>query len=99
MTSTPALVIFDCDGVLVDSEPISNRVLAESITEAGMPIDAEAAARSSEGMRLEDIQAEVEAGSANEKDPRDDQRPAPQPHAFAFAVTRLPIRHRLQHEA
>ena len=26
------LVIFDCDGVLVDSEPISNRVLAECLT-------------------------------------------------------------------
>ena len=30
-------VIFDCDGVLVDSEPISNRVLAECLTEAGLP--------------------------------------------------------------
>ena len=29
MTSAPALVIFDCDGVLVDSEPISNGVLAQ----------------------------------------------------------------------
>jgi HAD superfamily hydrolase (TIGR01509 family) len=32
-----ALVIFDCDGVLVDSEPISNRVLAQSLTEIGLP--------------------------------------------------------------
>ena len=32
------LVIFDCDGVLVDSEPISCRVMAEVITEAGMPV-------------------------------------------------------------
>jgi HAD superfamily hydrolase (TIGR01509 family) len=31
------LVIFDCDGVLVDSEPISNRVLAEALTEIGLP--------------------------------------------------------------
>jgi HAD superfamily hydrolase (TIGR01509 family) len=30
------LVIFDCDGVLVDSEPISNRVLAECLTEIGL---------------------------------------------------------------
>jgi len=29
------LVIFDCDGVLVDSEPIVNRVFAETLTEAG----------------------------------------------------------------
>jgi len=29
------LVIFDCDGVLVDSEAIANRVMAEHITKAG----------------------------------------------------------------
>ncbi len=32
------LVIFDCDGVLVDSEPISNRILAEDATAAGWPM-------------------------------------------------------------
>src|ERR687897_1158436 len=31
------LVIFDCDGVLVDSEPISNRILAERLTAIGLP--------------------------------------------------------------
>lgn len=31
------LVIFDCDGVLVDSEPISNRILCEMINELGLP--------------------------------------------------------------
>ncbi|GHJ34737.1 hydrolase [Streptomyces sp. TS71-3] len=31
------LVIFDNDGVLVDSEPISNRILAEYLTELGHP--------------------------------------------------------------
>ena len=31
------LVIFDCDGVLVDSEVISNDVLAHSLTEQGLP--------------------------------------------------------------
>jgi HAD superfamily hydrolase (TIGR01509 family) len=30
-------VIFDCDGVLVDTEHISNRVLAGMLTEAGLP--------------------------------------------------------------
>jgi HAD superfamily hydrolase (TIGR01509 family) len=34
---TPGLVIFDCDGVLVDSEPIANRVFAEVVTEEGLP--------------------------------------------------------------
>jgi HAD superfamily hydrolase (TIGR01509 family) len=32
------LVIFDCDGTLVDSEPIANRVLAAAVTEAGWPL-------------------------------------------------------------
>jgi HAD superfamily hydrolase (TIGR01509 family) len=29
------LVIFDCDGVLVDSEPVANRVVAEELTRLG----------------------------------------------------------------
>jgi HAD superfamily hydrolase (TIGR01509 family) len=32
------LVIFDCDGVLIDSEPIANRVLAEQLTAIGLPM-------------------------------------------------------------
>ncbi len=36
--SDTALVIFDCDGVLVDSEPITNRVLAQMINELGIPM-------------------------------------------------------------
>lgn len=35
------LVIFDCDGVLVDSEPISNRLLGEHLTAAGFPTSTE----------------------------------------------------------
>ena len=34
------LVIFDLDGVLVDSEPISSRVTAAALTEAGVEISA-----------------------------------------------------------
>lgn len=32
----PQLIIFDCDGVLVDSEPIAMRVLLETIAQAGV---------------------------------------------------------------
>jgi HAD superfamily hydrolase (TIGR01509 family) len=39
------LVIFDNDGVLVDSEPISNRILAECLTEAGHPTTCEESIR------------------------------------------------------
>ena len=34
----PGLIIFDCDGVLVDSEPLSIRVLLEGIAERGVVI-------------------------------------------------------------
>lgn len=37
------LVIFDCDGVLVDSEPLAMRVLLEAIAECGLQIDPERA--------------------------------------------------------
>lgn len=39
----PRLVIFDCDGVLVDSEPLSLRVLVEAISEAGLMMSIEQA--------------------------------------------------------
>ncbi len=35
------LIIFDCDGVLVDSEVISCRAHAETLTRHGYPITAE----------------------------------------------------------
>lgn len=37
------LVIFDCDGVLVDSEPIAARLTAEAVSEVGWPMSPEAA--------------------------------------------------------
>lgn len=37
----PSLVIFDCDGVLIDSEVIACRVDAECLTEAGFPTTAD----------------------------------------------------------
>ncbi|PRD43805.1 hydrolase [Phyllobacterium phragmitis] len=39
----PGLVIFDCDGVLVDSEPLAIRVLIETLADAGLTMDAEEA--------------------------------------------------------
>jgi HAD superfamily hydrolase (TIGR01509 family) len=37
--SSPSLIIFDCDGVLVDSEPISISVLLELMAKAGHVMD------------------------------------------------------------
>lgn len=55
-----SLVIFDCDGVLVDSEPISNGVLSEAITRAGVPTTCEEATASFSGHRLADIVSSIE---------------------------------------
>src|SRR6185369_2909008 len=38
MNSAPDLVIFDCDGVLVDSEPIFNRAHADILSQCGYRI-------------------------------------------------------------
>lgn len=40
-----ALLILDCDGVVVDSEPITMRVLAGMLSELGVSIETEEAAR------------------------------------------------------
>jgi HAD superfamily hydrolase (TIGR01509 family) len=55
------LVIFDCNGVLVDSELIANAVLAQAVTRAGFPLSTETVARRFHGRRPADIFAAVEA--------------------------------------
>jgi HAD superfamily hydrolase (TIGR01509 family) len=55
------LVIFDCDGVLIDSEPIADRIVAEELAEVGWPItQAEVHARFL-GMRTPDMPPIIEA--------------------------------------
>ena len=39
--AAPTLVVFDCDGVLVDSEPLSMRVLLEAIASRGVQLEPE----------------------------------------------------------
>lgn len=55
-----ALVIFDCDGVLVDSEPISCRVMAEALTAEGLPAATEDVYREFMGRAWEDSLAIIE---------------------------------------
>jgi HAD superfamily hydrolase (TIGR01509 family) len=54
------LVIFDNDGVLVDSEPLANRVLAGLLTEHGYPISPEQCVRRFMGRTLATVRAAVE---------------------------------------
>ena len=54
------LVIFDCDGVLVDSEAIGNRFISEALTLAGIPISAEGALSKFLGGKLTQIKEDAE---------------------------------------
>ncbi len=54
------LVIFDCDGVLVDSEPASNQVLARVLSEIGLPTRYEDALRTYKGRSWQACLALVE---------------------------------------
>jgi HAD superfamily hydrolase (TIGR01509 family) len=55
------LVIFDCDGVLVDSEPIVNRTEAELFATLGFAIGEREARRRFQGMTVDQVAAAVEA--------------------------------------
>ena len=57
----PDLVIFDCDGVLVDSEIIFARILAECLTAADLPATADEALRLGFGRNRDTLSAAVEA--------------------------------------
>ncbi|MBX3575978.1 MAG: HAD family hydrolase [Rhizobiaceae bacterium] len=57
---SPDLVIFDCDGVLVDSEIIAARLEADLLTEAGIPITAAEIAEDYAGLTFKDIMLRLE---------------------------------------
>lgn len=50
--AAPRLVIFDCDGVLVDSEPLANRKLIEQAAAFGLQLEPEATLREFNGAAL-----------------------------------------------
>jgi beta-phosphoglucomutase-like phosphatase (HAD superfamily) len=55
------LVIFDCDGVLVDSEGIANRIIARQLTALGWEMTPHEAERHFLGMTLPDMTPMIEA--------------------------------------
>ena len=57
------MVIFDCNGVLVDSEPIAAAVAAEEFTRVGFPMTVDIVARYFTGRRSADMLAAVEAAT------------------------------------
>ncbi len=54
-------MIFDCDGVLVDSEPITCSVMAACLTEIGLPMTTEQCMRDYVGSWWPDVVEDVEA--------------------------------------
>ena len=60
MAERPELVVFDCDGVLVDSEPIANRVMAEAIAGLGWPLTTSDCIVRFKGHHLDTVIAAVE---------------------------------------
>jgi HAD superfamily hydrolase (TIGR01509 family) len=56
----PAAVLFDCDGVLADSEGLVNRLLAEELTQRGWPMEGPEARERFLGMAWPDIRVVIE---------------------------------------
>jgi HAD superfamily hydrolase (TIGR01509 family) len=51
----PRLIVFDFDGVIADSEVLANTVLAEFVTELGVPMTVDDSLRTFMGKRLVDV--------------------------------------------
>ncbi|KQU89292.1 HAD family hydrolase [Mesorhizobium sp. Root695] len=60
MSELPKLVIFDCDGVLVDTENLANRRLAEWLAAAGYPTSFENCRKNFSGRSMASVQKEIE---------------------------------------
>ncbi len=57
------VIIFDCNGVLVDSEPIAAGVISDALKRVGLAASAETVMRRFHGLRPADICAAVEAAA------------------------------------
>ena len=75
------MIIFDCNGVLVDGERIAAEVAAEEFTSAGFSMTPQTVARFFTGRRAKDMFAAVEAATGR-------RLPADFPNALAAATLR-----------
>ena len=57
----PDLIIFDCDGVLVDSEAVANQVIARDLTALGWKMTPSESVQNFLGMNITDMQPMIEA--------------------------------------
>lgn len=74
---TPRAVLFDCDGVLADSEMLVNTIVAEQITALGWPMTAAQSRETFLGLALPDMVPRIEA------------RTGPLPHGWAQEISAL----------
>ncbi len=63
------MVIFDCNGVLVDSEPLATTIVSQEFMRAGFPLTPEVVARYFTGRRPADMFAEVEIAARRKLPP------------------------------
>ncbi|WP_414689836.1 HAD family hydrolase [Nocardioides sp.] len=81
MKPGPDLVIFDCDGVLVDSERLTTKVEARVLTELGWPMEQAEVVRRWMGRTSQAQLAEVSARLGSEAAARFDARTTDELHA------------------
>jgi HAD superfamily hydrolase (TIGR01509 family) len=67
--SEDSVVIFECNGVLVDSEPLATAIVSEEFMRAGFPITPDIITRYFSGRRLADMFAEVEMAAGRRLPP------------------------------
>ena len=63
------MVIFDCNGVLVDSEPLATAIVSQEFMRAGFPLTSDIVARYFTGRRPADMFAEVEIAAGRKLPP------------------------------
>ena len=63
------MVIFDCNGVLVDSEPLATAIVSNAFMRAGFPLTPDIVARFFTGRRPADMFAEVEIAAGRKLPP------------------------------
>jgi HAD superfamily hydrolase (TIGR01509 family) len=63
------MVIFDCNGVLVDSEPLATSIVSQEFMRAGFPLTPDIVARYFTGRRPADMFAEVEIAAGRKLPP------------------------------
>ncbi|HYZ23894.1 MAG TPA: HAD family phosphatase [Rhodopila sp.] len=61
MSIPPELIIFDCDGVLIDSEALCDRVVAAELTAQGWPLSPKECHQRFLGLTFPDIRSAAEA--------------------------------------